>query len=200
MRRFRESHSLKFAAKTGLGAMHQDAEIFAVYAALAADFVFILFEEEDFAKEIAIAAGQGVQDAADVLARLANDELGVGVGQFVGQFQMPFLERFGAPAYPLLLMQHILTYRVNESAEPFGLADGAFALQGHEDAPEGFLGEVLDAVRRKHTGTEQDPEQLPKIGNKVLSGSCVAGAEAVNVVFIELEKLHLGPRWVCTGV
>ena len=63
--------------------MQQDAQVLAVDATLAANLVLIFLQKKDFAQEVAIFAGQAVEDAANLFTGFAGDQLGVGVGEFV---------------------------------------------------------------------------------------------------------------------
>src|SRR5208282_5601546 len=52
----------KVDAKTGFGAMKQDAQVLAVDASFAANLIFILLEEEELAEQVPMLGGHACQD------------------------------------------------------------------------------------------------------------------------------------------
>ena len=159
--------------------MKEDAEVFAIDAEKIANFVFVLFFQEDSAQELAIPRGELLQYAANFVLFLLRDDRVFDVENLIRFFEMVGLKGLGARAGAIELEQDIVTDRVDEGTEAFGLADGVLAAECGDHPGESFLAQFLDGVRRQKAGAELDFQKLLKIGDKVLLDWTIAIAQLV---------------------
>src|ERR1700686_814773 len=78
-------------------AVEEHAQVAAIDVEEAANFVFVLVFQEDSAKQLAIALGQSVENAADVLAHFLGGYGAFDVEHPVGLIEVVLLQLLAAP-------------------------------------------------------------------------------------------------------
>ena len=108
--------------------MEQHAEVVAVYAELAADFVAVALVEEDGVEQGAVAGGQVEQDLADFVFDLAGGDDVKGAGAAGYGLGMAFdVERIAAAGGAVVFEQNVIADGVDEGAQALRIAQAAVA-------------------------------------------------------------------------
>lgn len=111
---------------------------------------------------------------------------------------MIWLKGLGPVQIPGVLVQHVLTDRVNESTEAFGLANSAVAPKDGDHPHKSLLPHVIHAFGRKVPGAQHDAQDTAKIGCEMLLGRRFSVPETIYIRLVEREKFQIVPSllWV----
>jgi hypothetical protein len=93
-----------------------------------------------------------------------------------------------------VLKENVVADGIDEGAEAFGLAQGAWLAEPGENPGKGLLAHVLDCVGGLEPRAKFQVEQFCEIPDKMLLGAEVPGTEVFDVSCIERMKLQSGPR------
>ena len=179
-----------------LGAVEEDAEIFAVHIKFLTDFVAVALVEKDGFEEGAVAERQAEKNFADFLFDLAGRDDVEGVSAGGGQLRPAFyVQRLVVGAGgAVVLGENVIAYRIDESSEAFRLAEAAVFAKDGENAGKGLLADVFNGLRGLEAGAELELEKLSEIGDKVLLGLTVARTETLDISSIERLEFQIQLR------
>ncbi|MGC2330138.1 MAG: hypothetical protein WA581_01680 [Candidatus Acidiferrales bacterium] len=107
------------------------------------------------------------KNPSHVLAGLLRNEETLEVDSPVRWIRGILIGLLGARRGAVELHQDIVTNRVNEGAEPLGLANAGLTSDGFEDPCESFLFDILNGRRRDKPRPQLDLQKIAKIGNEV---------------------------------
>jgi hypothetical protein len=167
--------------------VHQDAEVLAIDAEVAADGIFITGVEEQPAENLAVLLGHFGEDLADGGAVLLVDELGFGVDGVGGAVVGRFAE---AGDGAIEFEQHVVADGVDERAEGLRISDCTLLTEGLNDTQESLLLYVLYEVGGAKARAELDGKQLTEIRREIPLRLIVCAGKPLQIEGVKALTLH----------
>ena len=174
--------------------MQQDAQILAIDAKIAADFIFVALLQKDFTQNPPVALGHLLENLANFLGHFMGIENSGKVHGKGWNLVLIVIRLQGIEAHvgAVVLEQNVVANRIHKGAQTLGMKNLPRS-EGRIKSGKSFLTDIFDSVGRAQPRSELQMNQFAEINPKMFLRPEVSCSEALDIGFVKGVKLQERP-------